>query len=75
MIEKTRRVLDIIEEESEKKTIVVFKGFTYSQLIEIENKYFKKWSKIIVNRTNIEDLRSQVLQSTFEIMSSDSKVF
>ncbi|MBU3227083.1 DEAD/DEAH box helicase [Clostridium algidicarnis] len=75
MIERIREILRIIEEKSEKKTIVVFKGFPYSNLVEIENKYFKNWSKMIVNETDIEDLRSQILHITFEIMNSDNKVF
>src|SRR5690554_4292538 len=75
MIDMIKNILSIREEISERKNIVVFKGFPYSKLLDLENRFFKTWSKIIVNETDIEDLRSKVLFETIEIMKSDSNVF
>lgn len=64
-----------MEKESSKKTIVAFKGFPYSELIKLDNKYFTQWDKIIVNKIDLEQLKSQVLYSTFEVMNSDKQVY
>ena len=75
MIDKIKNLLNSIEIESSKKTIVAFKGFQYSELIKLNNKYFKQWDKIIVNKIDLEKLKSQVLFSTFEVMNSDKQIF
>lgn len=75
MIDKIKKILSSIEKESSKKTIVAFKGFPYTQLIKLDNKYFTQWDKIIVNKIDLEQLKSQVLYSTFEVMNSDKQVY
>lgn len=75
MVDKIKKLLSSIEKESSKKTIVAFKGFPYSELIKLDNKYFKQWDKIIVNKIDLEQLKSQVLYSTFEVMNSDKQVY
>lgn len=75
MRDKIKKLLSSIEKESSKKTIVAFKGFPYSELIRLDNKYFKQWDKIIVNKIDLEQLKSQVLYSTFEVMNSDKQVY
>lgn len=75
MIDKIKKLLSSIEKESSKKTIVAFKGFPYSELIKLDNKYFTQWDKIIVNKIDLEQLKSQVLYSTFEVMNSDKQIF
>ena len=75
MIDKIKKLLSSIEKESSKKTIVAFKGFPYSELIKLDNKYFTQWDKIIVNKIDLEQLKSQVLYSTIEVMNSDKQVY
>ena len=75
MVDKIKKLLSSIEKESSKKTIVAFKGFPYSELIKLDNKYFTQWDKIIVNKIDLEQLKSQVLYSTFEVMNSDKQVY
>ncbi|CDI50597.1 helicase domain-containing protein [Clostridium tetani 12124569] len=75
MLDRMKNLLKSIEKESNKKTIVAFKGFPYSKLIGLDNKYFAQWPKIIINQTDIEDLKTQVLYNTFEVMNSENKVF
>lgn len=77
MQEEIKKILNLIDNEKEtnKKTVVVFKGFPYSELIKLDNKYFEQWDKLIVNNIDINELKSQVLFSTMEIMKSDESLF
>lgn len=75
MLDRIKNLLMTIEKSVVGKTIVVFKGFSYSDLTRIDNKYFKEWEKIVVNKVNLDELKSQVLFSTFKVISSEEKVF
>lgn len=75
MLDRLKDLLVKIEKSITEKTIIAFKGFSYSDLIKLDNKFFSSWDKIVVNKTNLEELKSQVLFSTFEVLQSEEKVF
>lgn len=75
MTDKINNLLNIIEKNAKTQTIVAFKGFLYSDLIRLNNKYFKNWDKIIVNDTDIKKLKSQILPNTLEVIQSENVVF
>lgn len=75
MIDRINNLLNLIDKNAKKQTIVVFKGFLYSDLIKLDNKYFKNWDKIIINKTDIEILKGQVLENTFDAIKSSNSVF
>ena len=73
MLDRLKDLLVKIEKSITEKTIIAFKGFSYSDLIKLDNKFFSSWDKIVVNKTNLEELKSQVLFSTFEVLQSEEK--
>ncbi len=75
MIDRIREHLDIIRKAAENKTIVVFKGFPYSSIKGIKNKYFKDINKMIVNNIDINEFEKEILEATFEAMSEDNVVY
>lgn len=75
MLNRIKKVLGLIEKKTIRKTIVAFKGVSYSKLVDLDNKYFKHWDKIIINKVDLEQLKKDVLYSTIEVMGSKDKVF
>ena len=75
MLDRLKDLLIKIEKNVTGKTIIAFKGFFYSDLIKLDNKFFASWDKVIVNKTNLDDLKSHVLFSTFEVLQSEKNVF
>lgn len=73
------RLKEIISEfenkNTDKKTIVAFKGFPYSDINNLENKFFDEFSKIIINDMDLNAAKQRILPQLINKVTSSSKVF
>lgn len=75
MLNKIEKLLEVIEKESSEQTIVALKGFPYSEIVKLDNKFFNQREKLIVNKIDIENFKSQILYSMVDNINSDNKIF
>src|SRR5699024_5002639 len=71
-----KKVMDKFEnQQNDKVTIVAFKGFPYSLIENLEDKFFEEFSKLISNDIDISAVRERILPQLIKRASGSKKVY
>lgn len=61
--------------KSEKTILIAFKGFSDEDLPNKERKFFSKWDKLILDKINLVEIKTQILPQIFDSMSRKEEYF